>query len=666
MSDFKHFSKIVNDVFTSMQTNNNYLYIVDISGDELYQAYLDAFPEGTNPIFRERTEHDCSCCKNFIRQVGSVVSISSFSCIVESIWDNYDVMEYPYNVVAKKLSELIKSKKVKSVFLSPEKKYGSEQTVEYNDTTKSTVNWNHFWIDIQPKFYSKSVGEARGRLNMQQQLFYRGLSELTNDALDTVIELIKRNSLYRGSEFLRSVEEFKQQKKNSSKQHDLELFTWKALDSHVYGFKNTVIGTLVSDLSNGDELEDAVRKFESKVAPENYKRPTSLITSSMIKQASQTLKELDLESAIERRHAVLSDVSVNNVLWADRQAKSLMKDTLEELLSDQVVKSSKVKVDNAIDIKIDDFMSCVASKASSIEAIIKNNQLSNFVSLTAPKDKDVNQLFKWKNDFGWSYNGNLADSSIKSKVKRAGGNVDDAQLRVSLAWFNTDDLDIHVSNGIKTIYFGNKMSFGGMLDVDMNAGNIVRDPVENVSWVRVPDGTYSIEVNQFRKRESIDVGFQIEIENQGLVQTFSYPKSVSGRVKVGTITVKDGLIVNSDMKIKSEGETFNDVWNVKTNTPVRVQTIMNSPNHWDDNALGNKHWFFMLENCKAEEKVRGFYNEFLKSDLEKHRKVFEILGDKMKCSETEDQLSGIGFSSTKKDQSLTVVVDGKKVYNINF
>jgi hypothetical protein len=59
-----------------------------------------------------------------------------------------------------------------------------------------------------------------------------------------------------------------------------------------------------------------------------------------------------------------------------------------------------------------------------------------------------------------------------------------------------------------------------------------------------------------------------------------------------------------------------------------------------------------MENCKNPDPVRGFFNEFLKQDLNVHRKVFEILGSKMKAEFSEDQLSGIGFSSTQRNSVL--------------
>ena len=80
-----------------------------------------------------------------------------------------------------------------------------------------------------------------------------------------------------------------------------------------------------------------------------------------------------------------------------------------------------------------------------------------------------------------------------------------------------------------------------------------------------------------------------------------------------------------------------------------VSMVMHSPNHWDGNKTGNKHWFFILEGCKQPGKVRGFYNEFLVDTLHEHRKVFEVLGSKMKAEEADYQLSGLGFSSTQRN-----------------
>jgi hypothetical protein len=51
------------------------------------------------------------------------------------------------------------------------------------------------------------------------------------------------------------------------------------------------------------------------------------------------------------------------------------------------------------------------------------------------------------------------------------------------------------------------------------------------------------------------------------------------------------------------------------------------------------------------------YNEFLKPELDAHRKVFELLGAKLKAPYSDEQVTGLGFSSTQSNE-LVVRVSG--------
>jgi hypothetical protein len=78
---------------------------------------------------------------------------------------------------------------------------------------------------------------------------------------------------------------------------------------------------------------------------------------------------------------------------------------------------------------------------------------------------------------------------------------------------------------------------------------------------------------------------------------------------------------------------------------------MPSPNHWDgQKGVGNKHIFFILDGCKNPTNPNGFFNEQLNSILLPHRKVFEVLGSRMKVEYSENQLSGVGFSTTQSNE----------------
>lgn len=640
---------------------NGELFEVDIEKDDVWDTYLRSFPEGTNPIYKERTQHDCNCCKQFVRGLGNVVSIDKNFNLV-SIWDII-VADETFQTVADSVSEFVKSKPIRNVYRSQFKKVGTPVTRQEVDG--NIITWHHMNAVLDIKYVNSEPGSHLSNTKANYDVLKRSVEEITPESIEVVQDLIAQNSIYRGEEFKTVVSNFSSIMKQFKKLKTLkekDNFLWKKSSEHKEGsrFRNTVIGTLITDISDGMDLEKAVRRYEDKVAPHNYKRTKALITQGMINQAQKTIDELGIEDALYRRFAVEEDVTINNVLFADRSAKELMKgplDTLKPTANKKVPSSDKVE-----EISIDDFVKKVLPKAESLEVFVENRHSSNFASIIAPEFEDAPNIFKWDNNFSWSYNGEVTDS-IKERVKAAGGNVT-GDVRVSLSWFNHDDLDIHViePNGCE-IYYGRKGSrhTGGNLDVDMNAGGgETREPVENIVWPklnRMTKGKYKVFVNNFSKRESKDVGFEVEMEYYGNVLNFSYPQEVRSR---GNVTVVEfELTEHNDIKILKSHVPNNkiskEVWGVNTEDFQKVKMVMNSPNHWDDQGVGNKHWFFILEDCLNPDSARGFYNEFLDNDLNKHRKVFEVLASKMKTKESNRQLSGLGFSSTKKNELLCKV-----------
>ncbi len=662
--DFNQFGTSVHKRFVEMSKGE--LYVAGSGEDDIFAHYLASFPEGTNPIHKKRTEHDCSCCKNFIRNLGRVVAIQDGE--IQTVWD-VELDDPKYATVAKAMVKYVRALALTSIYRTKERQYGTEVTRQLIEG-KTVVRWTHFHGQVADKHHTFKPDEVKGDFNTAVQLFQRGLEELSPQAFAEVRGLIEESAIYRGDEHLASVKKFQKWQTEYLKLKTAKaknLFIFAHAQDPVVRFRNSVIGTLIQDLSSGVDLEQAVKSFETKVAPTNYKRTSALITPSMVKAAMETVRELDLESALPRRLANLSDISVNNVLWVDRTVSGRMKDGIENILM-SAASSTKPIEGKAQDVSIADFMQKILPKAVAIDLHVRNTHSSNFMTITAPVHADAKRLFKWDNSFAWSYDGNITDS-IREKVKAAGGNVD-AKVRFSLAWFNYDDLDFHVQlpDG-NHIYFGNK---GHILDVDMNAGTgRTRQPVENLSFANPRDGSYKVWVNQWAKRETADPGFTVEIASEAGVGQLSYKSGLpqGKNVTVGTFQIKGGKIIEAVYGKDMVGEGIpQEKWGIKTESLVKVQTIMLSPNYWDENEVGNKHYFFLLEGCKVDGPARGIYNEFLSSKLEKHRKVFEVLGDKTKCPVVEDQLSGLGFSSTRGDKIVASVKSERatRLFNINF
>jgi hypothetical protein len=196
-----------------------------------------------------------------------------------------------------------------------------------------------------------------------------------------------------------------------------------------------------------------------------------------------------------------------------------------------------------------------------------------------------------------------------------------------------------------------------MLDVDMNVfpsgQKFSRNAVENITYASkksMLEGRYRLFVHNYSHRERVDVGFEVEVEFCGEVTSFACNREVRPNEQVVvvefTYSHKDGI---SFHKSPYQQNISKILWGLPTQVFHPVQMVMFSPNHWDDKPVGNKHYFFMLKDCVREGSSRGFFNEYLSDDLREHRKVFEIIGNKMRTEEEGEQLSGLGFSSTVRN-----------------
>ena len=684
--EFVAFRDRLRENFAHMTSNGSVLYEVDLDKDQLYNLYLDSFPAGTNELFRERREHDCSACRHFIKNMGNIVIIEDGA--IRTIWD-FDAQSTTYQPVIDALDAFVKRHKISNIFLTTERTIGTPYNIEpAADKFSPAMTWNHLYLDVPSyaRFGGRGTLEsAKAEARDRVQVFLRSLSTISGEAIDTVLELSRTKTLYKGEEWIPSLMAFRAHKAQfmeipADDRRSLYAWTWALKEGiSVAKIRNHSIGVLLVDLSEGMDLDAAVTKYERMTAPSNYKRPKAIFTKKMLEEAQQTVTELGYLNSLGRRHATIDDITINNLLFADRNVRPIINLAMDDpfgalasSLPENPKKFSKVET-----LSIEDFIEKVLPTTSSMEVYLEGSHTQNFVSLIAPKDSSAPSMFKWTNPFSWAYTGNMTDSMLKERVKSAGGKVD-GDLRFSIQWNDTseysrNDLDAHCVGPGEHIFFGHKkdMWTKGELDVDIINPSDGVPAVENITWASrntMSPGTYKFYVNQYCNRGGRD-GFRAEIEFDGQIYSFDYPKELRQNENVPVAEVvlsKDGTF--SIIPQLSASMASKEVWGLKTNQFIPVSAMMCSPNHWEgESGIGNKHYFFMLKGCVNPERPNGFYNEFLKPDLEKHRRVFEALGGKMAVEEVENQLSGIGFASTKR-ASIIVRVKGHtdRIFRIQF
>lgn len=677
--DFNRFKEAVSSQFNSMAKKYENLFVVDVDRDDIWDTYLNNFPAEANQIFRVRREHDCTHCKQFIRQAGGIVAINSDFEMV-SIWD-INIDDEAYQTVANALSAYVKGIAISNRFVTSESKIGIGSNVQQCDA--GFITWEHLSIVVPPAYVNRhkdSIGSQLSEYRSTYDVFKRSLNEISLDSIESVLELTSQGALYKGEEWANTLKVFLELKERyedlpESKQSN---FAWRESCEHsgtITRLRNTSMGTLLVDISEGVELDSAVRSYETIVAPQNYKRPKAIFTKKMVEDAKNKLVELGYANSIGRRFANADDIKASNILFMNRdETKKRELDPFESLKS--TVGENSKKLSRVSEVTIEKFIADILPTANHIEVLFENGHCGNLMSLIAPKDAESKSMLKWDNGFSWAYDGNVTDS-MKERVKNAGGKVDGV-LRFSIQWNdiknNHNDFDAHcIEPRGNHIFFGSKCNSisGGNLDVDIQRPNAGVPAVENITWPdarSMQEGVYKFYVNNYADRGG-EGGFRAEIEFEGQVYSFDYQGhfGTGADVVVAEVTFshKNGFSIKT--MIDSDKSSV-EKWGVKTNNFVPVSMIMLSPNYWEGElGTGNKHYFFILRDCINPDSPNGFYNEFLDNQLMQHKRVFEALGSEMRVAKSNKQLSGLGFSSTKHTD-LTVKVCGntERIIRIKF
>ena len=682
--------------------NTGALFISSVPGALIWQTYLDGF--GKDKKFRDPNSsfHNCNCCQSFFRHYGNIVAINDNLEII-TLFDG-DNFPDEYKQSFKDCSELLRKHQVANVFIETFdnlnslpfekiKKSDKDFMLGFDKNVKiytqeeadkfgvvkagEPYTFKHYHIRI-PKCYIKITDRSKeallGDMKTNKELFERAMREIPTDTLELVRDLIIQDSLLDGLAHKEKVESMIPLSKefNDVDKKKQDNWLWlNSLTTKYVRFKNELIGVLCSDLAQGVELNKACQDWNKRVDPANYMKAKAPITKKQIEEARKFVEENGFVESFDRRCATIDDIKVEDILHSNvGDGKLTPVSIFDKVKPSTCTRHKKSEFKGVEEMPIEKFMKDVLPNCTGIEALFTADHKGNLVTMTTAKDKESKEIFKWHNNFSWTYNGNLAGKSqIKQAVKAAGGFVD-APFRFSIMWNENwekkpvfTDLDAHcIEPGGSHICYssefrkdrGNKKTrCGGQLDIDMICPP--KTGVENIYYTdknTLRNGVYEFYVNHF---SGTPTSFKAEIVFDDQVYTYNYPGQSIGDMLIAKFHIKNGEIESIEQSkwlVGEEGANEN-IWNLDTNEFHEVNLICLSPNQWEaGKETGNKHYFFMMNKCKCPDKLRSFHMENLKPELAKHRKVLEVLANQSLIDSTDKQLSGLGFDATVRDSII--------------
>lgn len=682
------------------------LFRANISGHELAEIYLKGF--GNDPVFRDPNSsvHNCNMCKNFIHRYANIVAVdenldivtlfdidvdeeyrNSFSLMADAIRksgicgvfvETYQMLSTSlhYERPINKNQERYKLGTDKNV-----KRYTKEEAEKFGVVKPNEiVTFHHMSVSVPRAFVDfsgESIESILADFKSDYEVFKRAMQEITVDTVVLVRDLISQGSLLNGDAHLHKIEgiKSKMEKYRDVPAEKRDLWCWVNSYEFKYAkFKNELIGVLCTELAEGKDLNEACKAWNYRVDPVNYMKATAPITKRQIEDAKKFVEENGYSDSFQRRCATIDDIKASDILHINSGDGTVKKVSVFDSVKPTSTRHKRSEFDGIETVGIEKFMKDILPSCTSVEAFLQNNHEGNMVTLTTSKDKDSKHIFNWPNNYSWTYNGNLAGKSmIREEVKKAGGVVD-APFRFSIMW-NEDgkdivDLDAHCiePDGHHIYYFvkGVKSRCGGILDVDMI--DPVKTGVENIYYNHFSDGKYEFFIQNYDGGNHKTCKAEIFID--GDIYTYLVPRMIKYTEDVGiaSVYIKNGKLYHIEhSKYLCDGTSVSkEIYGLETNQFHKVNLVCLSPNHWES-AVGNKHYFFMLQGCKSPIQIRGFHNENLIPKLREHRKVMEVLANTTMVESTDGQLSGLGFNATVRDE-LVVRLKGShnRVLRIQF
>lgn len=325
----------------------------------------------------ERQYHTCSCCRHFLKNYGTLVTIDADGKTHSALWDSstFPQDNYYYNAV-ERLQEVAESGRVTGIHKSSYPTWGLAED----------GGFEHFSV-VPPKHivhvatYRNSASQRMAELRED----YKRMAQEFNEpylSLDNLKELkrVLDGDVLSGDEKIAGpagwLIKTATERAEAKNQRVKENLLWRAIASALPGYTHpntTMVGTVLADIAAGKTFEQVKRNFEFNTRGDRYRRTTAETTVNQIEQAEKLVQEMGYAPSLRRRVATIDDIQPRAFVW-----RKLVKPTLE-VPQETVFGHLKKKAAPAPEMKLpasemswNKFVADVLPKAIGLEVYINN------------------------------------------------------------------------------------------------------------------------------------------------------------------------------------------------------------------------------------------------------------------------------------------------------
>lgn len=285
------------------------------NAEELFESYLGGIPE------QERQHYNCRCCRRFIERFGGLVTIGADGISRSLLWDADSPGSF-HNPVAAMLVKVQRAK-VTGVFVNGEPTWGTAFNVPGAPSKYEGQRWTHLHGTPPVVFKSPLVTAEHASAEKLQDyiILHKALAEIPMEAVVQAVRVLEADAVDRSEKTLgvakwllalhQSIADLRGPKRNN--------LIWLAVATAPPGWchvRSTMISTLLDDVIEGLPFDAIQRRWNAKMHPLQYQRPTAPPSDGNIVQANKIMEKLKSEGALARRFAQLDDVVA---LWKPRE-----------------------------------------------------------------------------------------------------------------------------------------------------------------------------------------------------------------------------------------------------------------------------------------------------------------------------------------------------------